>query len=909
MKKNAVEIIAGIVILAALAVVAFVIVGNLSSKSNKTNPKTTVKPTTIKPTTKKPTTTKKTDPKPQYEYSITYDLDGGENNPNNPIGFNDGDTITLLEPTKLGYDFGGWYTSESYSGQPVTEITISTDYVLYAKFDIHEYAITYYNVDGLNNPNPGTYTINDSVITLSNVDRYSSLFKGWYTTSTFDPESKITEINPTALKDYELYAEFEIIKSDPIVNVASKDLTYNALEQELLNVNVTGGTIYYSLDNENFSEEMPKGTNAGNYQIYYKVIGDEYHFDLLDQSIVATIKKATYDMSSVEFNDKSVTYNKNAQSITITGELPEGVTVAYENNEGTNVGTYDAVAKFSGDFDNYNTISNMTATLSITKATYDMSGVEFSDKSVTYTKNAQSITITGTLPEGVTVTYENNEGTNVGTYDAVAKFSGDFDNYEAISDMTATLSITKATYDMSGITFVGDEVTYDGTVHSLEINGTLPSGVTVEYENNNKTTVGTYTVTAKFSGDATNYELIDNMTATLTINKAVYDMSQVTFDDDTVVYDGEAHSILISGTLPSGVEVTYENNGKTTVGTYTIIAKFSGDATNYELIDNMTATLIISKKAYDMSGVEFNNKTVTYTGSSYSIEITGELPEGVTVSYENNGKINAGTYTITAKFVGDATNYELIPNKTAILTIEKAVYDIEASFLGDEVTYDGNVHSLVVSGTIPSGVTITYENNDKVNAGTYVVIAKFSGDENNYELISDMTASLIINKATYDMSGVTFDGDTVTYDGNIHSLAISGDLPSGVTVEYENNNKTNYGTYTVIAKFSSNNTNYNDIDDMEAILIINKATATYTLPTAIDDLIYNENAQALVNTGSVSVGSIEYSLDGENWSNNIPTGTTPNTYNVSYRFVLNDNYEAINGGSIVVIIDKATIDM
>ena len=986
MKRNAVEIIAGIVGLVILAVVAFIVVGNLSSKNNKTKPTRTTKTTkttNTNTTTDNPTTK---DPLPKYDFEIIYNLDGGENNPNNPNGFNSGETVTLLEPTKLGYDFEGWYTSETFSGSPITEISFDLDFELFAKFEIHHYTITYYNIDGLDNPNPDNFTINDSIISLADIDKYSSEFMGWYTTSSFDSESKITEIDPTTLKDYELYAQFEIIKTDPTVNVQAKNLTYTGDEQELLNVNVSGGTIYYSLDNENYTTEMPKAKNANTYTIYYKVIGDEYHFDLLDQSIQVTIGKASYDMSGITFTDMTVTYTGETYCNEITGNLPTGVSVSYENNGQATVGIYEIIAKFSGDYDNFYPISNMDAALIINKASYDMSGVTFINKEVSYDGNAQSITITGILPEGVTVTYENNNQTTVGSYEVIAKFNGDSTNYEAISNMTATLKINKAVYDMSNVTFSDKTVTYNGESQSIIIDGTLPQGVTVSYENNGKTNAGTYTVTAIFSGDATNYNLISNMTATLKINKAVYDMSQITFDDDTVTYDGNEHSILISGTLPSGVSVSYDNNGQTTVGTYTITATFTGDATNYELISDMTATLIISKKAYDMSRVYFENETVTYDSYSHSITITGYLPDGVSVEYENNGKINAGTYTITAKFTGDATNYELIPNKTAILTIEKgdynmsgirmfnkevtyngyaysititgtlaqgvtvsyenndkinagtytviahftgdtinhneipdltatliinkATYDMSGiTFDGDEVIYNGNPYSIAITGTLPDGVSVEYENNGKINFGTYTVIAKFSGDEENYELISDMEATLIINKATYDMSGITFNGDEVTYDGNVHSLAISGTLPDGVSVEYENNDKTNYGTYTVIAKFTSNNPNYNAISDMEAILIINKATATYTLPTAITNLVYNENAQALVNAGTVSVGSLEYSLDGENWSTTIPTATVPNTYTVNYRFVLNDNYEAIDGGQINVEIEKATIDI
>ena len=88
----------------------------------------------------------------------------------------------------------------------------------------------------------------------------------------------------------------------------------------------------------------------------------------------------------------------------------------------------------------------MSAMLTINKATHDMSGISFVNTSVVYNGQAQYLTITGTLPAGVTVSYTNNSGTNVGNYNAVATFSYDTVNYNAIADMTATLSIKYDTF-------------------------------------------------------------------------------------------------------------------------------------------------------------------------------------------------------------------------------------------------------------------------------------------------------------------------------------------------------------------------------------------------------------------------------------------------------------------------------
>jgi hypothetical protein len=196
------------------------------------------------------------------------------------------------------------------------------------------------------------------------------------------------------------------------------------------------------------------------------------------------------------------------------------------------------------------------------------------------------------------VSYENNGKTNAGVYSVIAKFVGDSANYNAIPNMDATLVISKANYDMSGVTFEDKTVTYNKNTHSLAISGTLPDGVTVSYENNGQVNADIYNVIAKFECDSANYNAISNMYATLTINKATYDMSNVVFNDKTVTYDGQSHSIYVEGFLPDSVEVKYVGNEKIEVGEYTITAYFKGDENNYERIPQMQATLYIMPKSY-----------------------------------------------------------------------------------------------------------------------------------------------------------------------------------------------------------------------------------------------------------------------------------------------------------------------
>ena len=82
-------------------------------------------------------------------YSISYQLNGGTNHKSNLSRYSTGTNVTLYNPTRKGYTFGGWYTSSSFSGNKVTSIAgISRDYTLYAKWSPIKYKVKF-NKNGL----------------------------------------------------------------------------------------------------------------------------------------------------------------------------------------------------------------------------------------------------------------------------------------------------------------------------------------------------------------------------------------------------------------------------------------------------------------------------------------------------------------------------------------------------------------------------------------------------------------------------------------------------------------------------------------------------------------------------------------------------------------------------------------
>ncbi|MGK9124252.1 gliding motility-associated C-terminal domain-containing protein [Olivibacter jilunii] len=429
--------------------------------------------------------------------------------------------------------------------------------------------------------------------------------------------------------------------------------------------------------------------------------------------------------------DASFAYDGKAKSLAIAGTLPAGTTVSYGNNGRTDVGTQEVIATINGA--NYTDLV-LTANLTITKAA--ITGISFQDGSFVYDSTAKSLAISGTLPVGTSVSYENNNRTDVGTQEVSATISGD--NYETLV-LKANLTITKAA--ITGTSFQDGSFVYDGTAKSLVISGTLPVGTSVSYENNNRTDVGTQEVSATISGD--NYETLV-LKARLTITKA--NITGVTLDDGAFVYDGTAKSLAISGTLPVGTSVSYENNNRTDVGMQEVTAKVSGS--NYIPL-TLKATLQIRTVERSIDFEELPEKT--YGDNDFNLQATANSGEAVSYISSNtnvatisvDGRIHivgAGETIITAT-VPDNANYNNKPTVSRKLIVKKASQEISFTELGEVAR---NVGSLPLTVSASSSLPIRLEVSDPqvatvsgttlnvLRLGTVMITAFQEGDA-NYE--------------------------------------------------------------------------------------------------------------------------------------------------------------------------------
>lgn len=368
---------------------------------------------------------------------------------------------------------------------------------------------------------------------------------------------------------------------------------------------------------------------------------------------------------------------------------------------------------------------------------------------------------------------------------------------------------------------------------------------------NDKSTVATIYIQP--NDEASWYLGSGKETATVVLQDTLFSGSDTTTNvrvcsenhSDTSYVEGE---LYVEGETNANIQLRDEShlilNGKLT-GDVTLDEKTPSDnvvfGENSEMEGNLTTAVSrynVTFNYLDENSENQSKKIVLEINRTYTVEEIQELLEiskegHVLKVYTNNSYTNAWDYTITkattlyGQWEEHTHTYDsYVTNGNSINRVcECGNIDGSLSISANEnLVYNGESKVVNLTNTLnaeESEYTITYLkelNKDvwvsvasPINAGSYKAVLKYQG--NTVELLFN------IEKATFDLSSLRFNGKELIYDGNIKSLAIEG-LPQGVTVEYLNNNQTSVGTYLVTAKFTVDSANYNEIDDMCAILQI-----------------------------------------------------------------------------------------
>ncbi|MCQ2387018.1 MAG: MBG domain-containing protein, partial [Clostridia bacterium] len=310
-------------------------------------------------------------------------------------------------------------------------------------------------------------------------------------------------------------------------------------------------------------------------------------------------------------------------------------------------------------------------------------------------------------------------------------------------------------------------------------------------------------------------------------------------NDISKTYDATAVSALTytklgEGTATIEYKLASEDDDKytttTPINAGSYIVRVSVAETETHLSGFTTKEFTISPKAIT---VTVSEKTSVYGDNTVSLTATDN---GIVSGDENVYSLS--TTASKTSFVGsyDITGEALDDNYSITFENEENAYTItqrEVTLTWGETTFAYEKTAKLPTATAGNlansdKVTVTVvSNKESVNVGEYVATATALSN-NNYKLpTTNLTTNFVINKADYDMTGITFTDKTVkTTDSDENKkLVISGTLPTGLdgvqlSVSYVDNDNTERGVYTVTAKFSTTSINYNTPSDMTAVLTI-----------------------------------------------------------------------------------------
>ena len=642
-----------------------------------------------------------------------------------------------------------------------------------------------------------------------------------------------------------------------VLPTAKDGLLYTGNSMDLINPgSSSSGTIYYKVNDGEWSTSIPQGKEAGIYTVYYKLVGDSSHNDVPERSFTVEIKSPSSSGSNkntkpsgsgsssqggsgsggdtpsggggggqVDYNvgskptSKTVTYNGKKQSIDYS--TPAHVNVSGEA-AGTNAGTYTATyTPESGYYWSDGSTSPVTVTLTINRESV---GEKPSDKTVTYDGKYHCLDYA--KPSTVDVSGAA-EGTNVGKYSATYTPK---ENYcwsdGSTAPVTATLTINRAS--------VGDKpqsksVEYNGGTQSIDYKA--PSTVNVKGKASGKN-VGKYSATYT---PKENYCWSDGTTgsvkATLTINRAsVGDKPE----SKTVDYNGETQSI--DYVAPNTVKVKGKASGKD-AGTYS--ATYT-PKDNYCWSDGTTssvkATLTIKKLSVGDKPVD---NTVDFNGQTQSIDY--DKPDTVDVRGNASG-IEVGTYSA---YYTPKKNYCWSDGTSSTV---KATLTIKASGIerptNTSVTTTFNGRTQTNGYDKPDGINMSGKDRGR-NAGTYT--AEYTPDENH--TWSDgkrdtVTVTLTIEKKQLDSPYI--DGvDTFVYDGNYHKVDVDGYNPLFVDLDGNTGRKKDVGNYKITASIRDK-VNYEwkeDPKDEDRVLEWSITAKKLAVPEVATEFVYNGKLQ------------------------------------------------------------------
>ena len=589
----------------------------------------------------------------------------------------------------------------------------------------------------------GKYTKDYSFDTIGEYTIYFTATKDGY--SVQSAEKKLTVTKAT-------------IPASAITAPAANALTYNGNEQALITAgSVTDyGTMQYSLTkNGTYSPNIPTGTDAGTYTVWYRVIGDANHNDTAPASVAVSIRKKPLTITGVTAASKPYDGTTNAG---ITSVTFDGVTL--------NLGTdYNVAASF--DEASVGNGKNVTATVtligqaaqnyaleqssfpttgSITKA----AAPDFTKETSLAIINGYEKTYTVTLPALPTLETPKEYGAPTYELGEIKLNDGYYTDGAKVENGKMTLPIQKNDVGTTGpvgtVTVVIKSKNYEDITLTVNVNAANKIEPTPD---------GEITATAITYGDTLSKSKISGKMKDPDTGDAVN--GTFTWMDGTVKPDAGSNNATWTFTPDASYGGKYTTNtGTATVTVNRKTVMVSGITASDKVYDGTTNAKLNFSNAKFAGVLENDTLTVTAKGVFEKADIGKQK---VKISNFKLGGASAANYVLaesgnqtetTANITAKQITVTITPNGGTYGSVIAAAAELSGAVDGENIpvtlTYTGNNYS---SATVP------------VNAGSYKVTASIANS--NYTLTGNTTAAFVIAPKAVTVSGIT--AKDKVYDG------------------------------------------------------------------------------------------------------------------------------------------------
>jgi uncharacterized repeat protein (TIGR02543 family) len=198
-------------------------------------------------------------------------------------------TFSFNSPSRIGYNFAGWFSNPNYTGDPITQLVTGTygDFNIYAKWTPIIYNINYFNLDESLN-NPIIYTIETNNNLIEPVSSTGKTFLGFYNNPEFSGD-RVTNIPRGTVGNINIYASwffsvYYLRFYDGENLISEFPLTFNSETLELQPTTDKEGHTFV-----NWSNEIPAKMPNRSIDIFANYTINEYKLTIkntLDEEVI-----------------------------------------------------------------------------------------------------------------------------------------------------------------------------------------------------------------------------------------------------------------------------------------------------------------------------------------------------------------------------------------------------------------------------------------------------------------------------------------------------------------------------------------------------------------------------------------------------------------------------------------------